>query len=90
MENEWNDEARETHECRVRGDPFITFASRGGEGVQKLPKFANDSTDRLRENANKGEGVQNLDNLADVICASSLNTSNQKHFPRLGGSVREI
>ena len=42
----------------LRGDPFITFAPRGGEGVQKLPKFANDSTDRLREMRTKGrEGV---------------------------------
>ena len=42
----------------VRGDPFITFAPRGGEGVQKLPKFANESTDRLREMRTKGrEGV---------------------------------
>ena len=39
----------------LRGDPFITFAPRGGEGVQKLPKFANDSTDRLREMRTKGE-----------------------------------
>ena len=38
----------------LRGDPFITFASRGGGGVQKLPKIANGSTDRLRENANEG------------------------------------
>ena len=42
----------------IRGDPFITFAPRGGEGVQKLPKFVNDSTDRLREMRTKGrEGV---------------------------------
>ena len=39
---------------RVRGDPFITFASRGGGGVQKLPKIANGSTDRLREMRIKG------------------------------------
>ena len=42
----------------IRDDPFITFAPRGGEGVQKLPKFANDSTDRLRELRTLGkEGV---------------------------------
>ena len=33
----------------LRDDPFITFAPRGGRGVQNLPKFTNDSTDRLRE-----------------------------------------
>ena len=33
----------------IRGDPFITLAPRGEEGVQKLPNFANYSTDRLRE-----------------------------------------
>ena len=38
----------------VRGDPFITFASRGGGGAQKLPKIANGSTDRLREMRIKG------------------------------------
>ena len=42
----------------IWGDPFITFAPRGGRGVEKLPKFANDSTDRLREMRTKGrEGV---------------------------------
>ena len=37
-----------------KGDPFITFASRGGGGFQKLPKIANGSTDRLREMRIKG------------------------------------
>ena len=44
----------------LRGDPFITFAPRG------VANFANDSTDRLHENANKG-GVQNSENFANVI-----------------------
>ena len=35
----------------IRGDPFITFASRG---VQNLPKIVNGSTDRLREMQIKG------------------------------------
>ena len=39
----------------VRGGPFITFTSRG-RGVQKLVKFANNSTDRLREIQTKGGG----------------------------------
>ena len=35
----------------VRGDPFITFAPRGGGGLVKT----NDSTDRLREwDSNEG------------------------------------
>ena len=51
-----------------RGDPFITFAPRGGRGVRKVANCANDSTDRLRENANEGgEGVQNPENFANVI-----------------------
>ena len=37
----------------IRGDPFITFAPRG-EGVRKVANYANDKTDRLRENANRG------------------------------------
>ena len=54
-------------EIHIRGDPFITFAPRRGEGV-KLPKFANDSTDRLREMRTKGrEVVQNPGNFANVI-----------------------
>ena len=53
----------------LRGDPFTTFAfaPRGG-GVKEVANFANDSTDRLRETANKGgEGVQNPENFANVI-----------------------
>ena len=38
----------------VRGDPFITFAPRGGRGVKEVANYANDSTDRLRENKDKG------------------------------------
>ena len=38
----------------VRGDPFITFAPRGGRGVKEVANFANDKTDRLRKTANKG------------------------------------
>ena len=53
---------------RLRGDPFITFAPRGGRGVKEVANFANDKTDRLRETANKGgEGVQNPENSANVI-----------------------
>ena len=52
----------------TRGDPFITFAPRGGRWVQKLPKFANDSTDRLREMRTRvREGFQNPENFADVL-----------------------
>ena len=40
----------------IRGDPFITFAPRGGRGVKEVANFANDKTDRLRETANKGGG----------------------------------
>ena len=41
----------------LRGDPFITFAPRGGGiGVKEVANFANDSTDRLRETANEGGG----------------------------------
>ena len=50
--------SRDFMQPTLRDDPFITFAPRGGEGVQKLLKFANDSTDRLREMRTKGrEGV---------------------------------
>ena len=38
----------------IRGDPFITFAPRGMRGVRKVANCANNSTDRLRENANEG------------------------------------
>ena len=41
-------------ETCIRGDPFNTFVPRGGRGVQKLPKFANESADRLREMRTKG------------------------------------
>ena len=40
----------------LRGDPFITFALRGGRGVKEVANFANDKTDRLRETVNKGGG----------------------------------
>ena len=43
-------------QSKIRGDPFITFAPRGGRGVRKVANCANGSTDRLRENANKGGG----------------------------------
>ena len=36
----------------IRGDPFITFAPRGR--VREVANYANDITDRLRENANEG------------------------------------
>ena len=35
---------------------FLTLSSRGRGEVQKLPKFANSSTDRLREMRIKGGG----------------------------------
>ena len=36
--------------------------------MKELANFANESTDRLRETANKGgEGVQNPENFANVI-----------------------
>ena len=58
----------------LRGDPFITFAPRGrGGGLKKWPIFANNSTDRLRETANKGgKGVQNPENFAYVLYGCSL------------------
>ena len=37
---------------------FLTLSSRGRGEVQKLPKFANSSTDRLREMQTKGEGLK--------------------------------
>ena len=43
-------------EVFIRGDPFITFAPRGGRGGKEVANFANDKTDRLRETANKGGG----------------------------------
>ena len=59
---------------QIRGDPFITFAPRGGRGVRKVANCANDSTDRLRENANEGgEGAQNPENFANVINGCPLN-----------------
>ena len=57
--------------CCLRGDPFITFAPRGGRGVRKVVKCANDKTDRLREYANEGgEGVQNSKNFVNVLDVS--------------------
>ena len=36
--------------------------------MREVANYANDSTDRLRENANEGgEGVQNPENFANVI-----------------------
>ena len=47
--------------------------------MREVANYANDKTDRLRENANKGgEGVQNPENFANVINGCTL-TLQLKH-----------
>ena len=58
----------------VRGDPFITFAPRGGGG-REVANYANDSTDRLRDIANKAS-IQNPENFANVINGCPLSMIN--------------
>ena len=46
--------------------------------MREVANYANDSTDRLRENANeggRGEGVQNPENFANVINECPLRQS---------------
>ena len=57
----------------------------GGRGVRKVANCANDSTDRLRENANKGgEGVQNPENFANVINGCPLSLDEVKLKAQVG------
>ena len=68
--------------------PLSTYALRGRGVSKKRPIFADNSTDRLREKRTRGgEGVQNPENLANVIngCPLTQNAVGQYSFaPKTG------
>ena len=62
----------------VRGDPFITFAPRGGGGGEKWPIMRTIRLIGCVKMRTRGEGAQNPENFANVTNGCPLSVSGEE------------